>query len=44
VPPGRGLRKLGCHVGVALRLAELGVPEDLLHNPDVDSLFQQEGR
>ena len=30
------------HVGVALGLADLGVTEHLLDNPDVDVLLQQE--
>ena len=38
------LGEFGGDVGVALGLAELGVPEDLLYDPDVDALLQQERR
>lgn len=31
-------------VGVALGLAELGVPQDLLYGPDADALVEQQGR
>jgi hypothetical protein len=31
-------------VGIALRLADLGVAEDLLDDADVDALSEQEGR
>src|ERR1019366_8623594 len=41
---GGVLGEFGGDVGVALGLAELGVPEDLLYDPDVDALLQQEPR
>jgi hypothetical protein len=39
-PVGSVLGELRGDVGVALGLAELGVPEDLLHDADVDALFE----
>jgi hypothetical protein len=43
-PVGGVLGEFRGDVGVALGLAELGVPEDLLHDADVDALAQQERR
>src|SRR6266851_2797389 len=41
--PVRGvLGEFGSDVGVALGLTELRVPEDLLHDADVDALLQQQ--
>jgi hypothetical protein len=39
---GGVLGEFQADVGVALGLAELRVPEDLLHNADVDALLKQE--
>ena len=41
---GGVLDELRGDVCVALGLTELGVPEDLLHDADVDALLQQESR
>ena len=40
-PVGGVLGEFQADVGVALGLAELGVPEDLLDDADVDALLQQ---
>ena len=43
-PVGRVLAEGSRDVGVALGLAELGVPEDLLDHADANALVEQQGR